>query len=258
MFWRCICFVLLLCPFAQAQIELGYVLQKSMVGVTTPRIIGERILIGNDSKPTISQVAIVTVTCKERVRVVARKSLQEFGTLEKLTEGTNVETGVTVTEYLLSGSGTYLLDAMSFSFDRSLSVTIGQPDPPIPPDPPDPGPNPPPVPPGPVKSFHVILVKESGSTLNAEQTAISGSKSVRDYLTAKTTPEGGLAGWREYDPQQNVTNEKPSMKALWVAAKSSITNVPCMVVEVNGKVSVLAYPKNPVEAVKTLKELGGN
>ena len=48
------------------------------------------------------------------------------------------------------------------------------------------------------------------------------------------------------------------MKSLWAATKSSITTIPCLVIEVNGKTSIVSYPKNVADAIKTLKEFGGN
>lgn len=128
---------------------------------------------------------------------------------------------------------------------------------PRPPPGPDPAPDPDPKPPVPTTSFRVIFVKESGVTLNAEQMAIPGAKTIRDYLTAKTTPEGGLAGWREYDPQQNVTNEQPTMKALWTAVRPKISSVPAMVIEINGNATVMPFPANANEALETLKKNGG-
>jgi len=129
---------------------------------------------------------------------------------------------------------------------------------PRPPPGPGPDPKPPePKPPEPVESFRVIFVKESGSTLNSEQTAIPGAKAIRDYLTSKTTPEGGLSGWREYDPQQSTTNEQPTMKALWEAAKPKLLPAPCMVIEVNGNATVMPFPATVTEALETLKKAGG-
>ena len=121
---------------------------------------------------------------------------------------------------------------------------------------PDNKPAPVPVP-EPVKSFRVIFVKESGQTLSAEQTAIPGAKEIRDYLTAKTTQEGGQVGWREYDPQQQTENEHPTMKALWQAAKPKLLTPPCLVIEVNGKATVMPFPGTVAEAVETLKKAGG-
>lgn len=124
-----------------------------------------------------------------------------------------------------------------------------------PPDPDDPIV---PDPPKPVESFRVIFVKESGSTLSAEQTAIPGAKAIRDYLTAKTTPEGGLSGWREYDPQQTTANEQPTMRALWLAALPKLRPPPCVVVEVNGKADIIDLPANVTDALKILKSYGGH
>lgn len=111
--------------------------------------------------------------------------------------------------------------------------------------------------PEPVRSFRVIFVKESGSTLRAQQTAIPNAKAIREYLNAKTTKEGNQPGWREYDPQQNTTNEQPTMAALWAAVQPKLQAIPCMVVEVNGKATVLGYPANTDAALKLLKQYGG-
>ncbi len=242
--------------FGLAQIELSYSKQKTLVGATNPELLpGGRILMDEDSAPAVSVVAVIKVASTERVRLKASKAFRSYTELIPLSESTDAESKIITSKYMLAGEGSYVVDAISFSWDRTIDVVIGSdPKPPTPPNPPAP---PTPTPPGPVTSFRVILVKESGATLNAEQTAIAGSKAVRDYLTAKTTAEGGLAGWREYDPQQNVTNERAAMKALWASAKSSIATVPCLIVERNGKVEILIYPKNVAEAIKSLKTYGG-
>jgi hypothetical protein len=114
-----------------------------------------------------------------------------------------------------------------------------------------------PVVPEPVTSFRVIFVKESGQTLQGQQSAIPAAKEIRDYLQAKTTQEGGLPGWREYDPQQSTTNEQPVMRALWDAVKPKLLPAPCLVVEVNGKATVMPFPNTVADAVATLKKAGG-
>lgn len=121
---------------------------------------------------------------------------------------------------------------------------------------PSPGPTPAPTP-EPVKSLRVIFVKESGATLNAEQTAIPGAKEIREYLESKTTKEGELAGWREFDPQQQTANEQPTMKALWEAVKPKLIPPPCMVIEVNGNAKVMPFPANVAECMATLKKAAG-
>jgi hypothetical protein len=126
------------------------------------------------------------------------------------------------------------------------------------PDPPDPKP---PVP-TPVTSFRVIFVTESATQLTAQQTAVSGAKSVRDYLNAKTTPDKmsngqDWPGWREFDPQVTGANELPGIKGVWDAAKPKVTTVPCLVVQVNEKIDILPYPKNAAECLTTLQSYGG-
>ncbi len=131
------------------------------------------------------------------------------------------------------------------------------------------GPNPPPIPepdvdpepdvptPTPVSTFRVIFVKESGATLNSQQSAIPSAKAIRDYLNTKTTKEGGQAGWREYDPQQIVKNEQPIMMALWETVKPQLLPAPCLVIEVNGHATVKPFPSNVDDALAVLKKAGG-
>ena len=129
---------------------------------------------------------------------------------------------------------------------------------PNPPPEPDVDPIPDPVdPPAPVASFRVIFVKESGITLNTQQSSIPAAKVIRDYLVAKTTPENGQPGWREYDPDQSTTTEQPTMASLWASVKPSITKVPCLVIEVNGHATVMPFPANVDECMATLKKAGG-
>lgn len=121
------------------------------------------------------------------------------------------------------------------------------------------GPGPEPAPqPEPVKSFRVIFVKESGATLSGEQTAIPGAVEIRQYLDARTTTEGDLAGWREFDPQQQTANEQPTMRALWEAVKPKLIPPPCLVIEVNGKATVMPLPTTVAECVATLKKAAGD
>lgn len=131
-----------------------------------------------------------------------------------------------------------------------------QPPPDPKPDPIDPKPDDPKPPPV-VTSFRVLLVSESGATLSSAQNAILYGKTVQDYLTTKTTPEGGLAGWRRYDPQQGTAGEQPNMKALWDAVKPKVTTVPCVVIEVNGKAEILPFPASAAEALTLFKKYKG-
>lgn len=129
----CLLSLSLLCEISSGQIDLSYTKAKSLVGATNPRVIGERILIGEDSKPQVVTVAVIKVQSTERVRLKARKSLFEFAELVQLSD----------TEFLLAGEGEYLIEAISFSWDASVKIQIGEnpkpPEPdPIDPDPPQP------------------------------------------------------------------------------------------------------------------------
>lgn len=132
-----------------------------------------------------------------------------------------------------------------------LTADFGQPSP-------SPGPGPAPAPtPEPVRSLRVIFVKESGATLSADQTAIPSAGEIRQYLEAKTTKEGDVAGWREFDPEQQTANEQPTMKALWEAVKPKLIAPPCLVIEVNGNAKVMPFPANVAECMATLKKAAG-
>lgn len=142
-----------------------------------------------------------------------------------------------------------------------LNLTGGLPPPdPIPPAPVPPAPIPPPPPV--VKTFRVIFGYETGTPLTAAQTSVIMGKAVEEYLKRKTTPEGGIAGFRRYDKDTVATNDQPNMKALWEAVQASIkatqTGIPFMAVEVNGKAEILPLDPNPAAALATLKKYGGD
>jgi hypothetical protein len=123
-------------------------------------------------------------------------------------------------------------------------------------EPSPPTPDPAPIP-EPVKSFRVIFVKESGQTLSGEQTAIPGAAEIREFLDSTATQEGNTAGWREFDPDQQTSNEQATMKALWEAVKPKLLPAPCLIVEVNGHAKVLPFPANVAECMQVLKKAAG-
>ena len=129
--------------FGLAQIELSFVSAKTIVGATNPELLpGGRILMEGDSAPAVSEVAIIQVACTERVRLRAQKSIKEHADLILISESTDVVSKIVTARYLLAGEGSYVIDAISFSWDRSLDVLIG-PDPIPEPKPDPPKPNPP-------------------------------------------------------------------------------------------------------------------
>jgi hypothetical protein len=123
---------------------------------------------------------------------------------------------------------------------------------------PAPKPKPDDVKPAPVTSFRVLFVVESAETLTAAQSSVIYGRAVSDYLTAKTTPEGGKPGWRRFEKDTEAADDTPTVKALWAAVRPQITAVPCVVIEVNGKATIEVLPATPEAAVKLFKSYAGD
>lgn len=247
--------MLLLCSTLQAQ-QITHVSEIAVANLKNARIVNGLLIV--DALPTkIEGVVLTTFTVDTKIPKIT------FSLTDVYRKSVAFKQIGDTKVYVTTATGDLWAEAQGIDFDlkeilnEKLEVHVEPLTPPEPGPTPDPKPPQPPLP-EPVKSFRVIFVKESGQTLNPEQTAVSSARVIRDYLGTKATPEGNIPGYREYDPQQSVTNEQPAMKALWAAAKSSITTVPCVIVEVNGKVRILPYPKNTTEALKVLKEIGGN
>jgi hypothetical protein len=114
-----------------------------------------------------------------------------------------------------------------------------------------------PKPPVVVTSFRVIFVIESSVTPPPGQVSISDAKIVRDYLNTTTTKDGTRPGWRRYDPQENVTNENATFKALWASVVPKLSTIPCIVIEVNGAAEILPYPTTPEATIALCKSKNG-
>ena len=138
---------------------------------------------------------------------------------------------------------------------------VGDGDSPVPPPKPKPDDPPAPKPPEPVTSFRVIFVWESGDTLTAAQNSVINGVEVADFLAAKTTKTGTDKGWRLKDKDAPAAGDTPVMNELWAAVKAKLkpTDVPCVAVEVNGKVEIIPLAATPAEMVAKFKTyLGGN
>jgi len=122
--------------------------------------------------------------------------------------------------------------------------------------PPSPDPKPDPTPDPAVKSFRVIWVYESATT-NPNAANVMNAKAVRDYLNANCTRDDNWPGWREWDKDQKVTTDFPVFKDLWAAVQPKLTDIPCVVIEVNGKVSIEPFPKSVNDALATLRKFNG-
>jgi hypothetical protein len=128
------------------------------------------------------------------------------------------------------------------ALDLWHTVTVGGVPTPTPPQPKPDDPKPPPV----VTSFRVMFVYESAQGLTIPA-------AVRDYLTAKTTKDGDHAGWLRIDKDRTGEELPPTLKAMWRAVKPSVTAVPCMAVEVNGRVEIVPIPPTTDATLAALK-----
>lgn len=170
-------------------------------------------------------------------------------------------------------NGTYLFAAVGAGAngeqtraDFSVSLGVLPPGPvppgPVPPGPVPPGPTPPPVPPTPepVKTFQVVLVRESMANMTAAQSGVFFGKAVEEFLTARTTRDGQYVGWRRHDKDDPTDGDTPAMNELWKAVKTAIrpeTKLPFAAVSVNGRVTLEALPETPDAAVALFKKYLG-
>ena len=123
---------------AFGQVEV--VKKKSLVGVTKPEIVGDRIFVGNDSNPSVSDVAVITVSKDYKFSQLKIKRDGSRVEAEKLANG----------DLILVGKGVYSVDATLFDPDKGIwndefDIVLGGDAPK--PDPPKPDPKPDPIPP---------------------------------------------------------------------------------------------------------------
>jgi hypothetical protein len=149
----------------------------------------------------------------------------------------------------------FLTKGESAFTDFDLTTDGLVPTPPVPPGPTPPGPTPPgpQPPPQPVTSFRVIFVWESGVGFTAGQNSVVNGLATAQFLDARSTRTDGTRGWRLYDKDRPTTADTPTWNALWAAVKPKVTGVPCVAVEVNGKVDILPLANNPAEMIGTFK-----
>lgn len=239
-----------------AQIEISYVQAKSLVGVTAPRLVGDRILVGDDSKPSVSQVAIISVkTPAKFVTLKARKSLFESAQLTKISD----------TEWILSGEGRWKVEATSFDPDRGIDeaaveIVIGPRPGPTPDPEPDPKPDPTPEPPKDLPiagdGFRVLITYESAdmATYPEAQKQVMYSQEVRSYLSSKCVAVAGTPEWRVLDKDSDMTN---TSKIWQDAMKRPKPSIPWIQIT-NGKEGFEGpLPKSTAEALTLLRKYGG-
>jgi hypothetical protein len=125
---------LLLCGLVQAQVETTVTRKKALLGVTNPVVQGNRILVGDDSNVSVSDVVLLEVKSDYKFQRVKARSGGNRIEPEKLAE--NV--------YLFAGAGSYVVEVTVFDPDKGIDDAEikfdigGKPTPPVPPDPPTP------------------------------------------------------------------------------------------------------------------------
>jgi len=130
---------LLLCGLVSAQVETTVTRKKALLGVTNPQVQGNRILVGDDSNVSVTDVVLLEVKSDYKFQRVKARVGGNRVEPEKL--GDNV--------YLFAGAGSYVVEVTCFDPDRGIDdaeLTFdigGKPTPPKPPEPtPDPEPQP--------------------------------------------------------------------------------------------------------------------
>jgi hypothetical protein len=130
---------LLLCGLVQAQVETTVTRKKALLGVTNPQVQGNRILVGDDSNVSVTDVVLLEVRSDYKFQRVKARVGGNRVEPEKLTD--NV--------YLFAGAGSYVVEVTVFDPDKGIDDAEikfdigGKPTPPKPPEPtPDPEPQP--------------------------------------------------------------------------------------------------------------------
>jgi hypothetical protein len=130
---------LLLCGLVQAQVETTVTRKKALLGVTNPVVQGNRILVGDDSNVSVSDVVLLEVRSDYKFQRVKARQNGNRVEPEKLAD--NV--------YLFAGAGSYVVEVTVFDPDKGIDDAElkfeigGKPTPPKPPEPtPDPEPQP--------------------------------------------------------------------------------------------------------------------
>lgn len=131
--------LLLLCSLVQAQVETTVTRKKALLGVTNPQVQGNRILVGDDSNVSVSDVVLLEVKSDYKFQRVKARQNGNRVEPEKLAD--NV--------YLFAGAGAYVVEVTVFDPDKGIDDSEvkfdigGKPKPPTPPEPtPDPEPQP--------------------------------------------------------------------------------------------------------------------
>lgn len=100
----------LLCSECLAQIKTSTIEKKALLGVTSPQIQGNRILVGADSNVAVSPVVILTV-----------ETAYKFKRLKAYRNGLRIEPeALSDTDYLFAGAGKYRCEITAFDPEKGI------------------------------------------------------------------------------------------------------------------------------------------
>lgn len=114
-------FLLLSCS-CYAQLDLTYSKRKSLAGITTPQLVGEEVVIGDDSgTPTvINGVVIQTISKYEFVELEVLRNGEEIEPRDPVSVKREVEGKTeTITKWVVKGEGIYKVTA------RAVDMKLG-------------------------------------------------------------------------------------------------------------------------------------
>ena len=136
-----------------------------------------------------------------------------------------------------------------------VTVVIGgaEPDDVIPP----PKPKPPEPKPEAVTSFRVLLIYESGATLTAEQKAVVYGVEVENAIRAATAGDAAKFGWRRLDKDADPATLPAGLREVWAKAKPALTDVPCVVLQANDKITIESLPATPTAGAELVAKHRG-
>jgi len=202
------------CSFGQVEV----VKKKSLIGVTRPEIVGDRIFVGEDSNPTVADVAVVFVDPAYKFSLVKIRRDGERVEAEKLSDG----------RLILVGKGKYTIDATLFDpekgiFNNEYSVELGGTSP-KPPKPDDPIPPPAPVDdvPNEYNVGKISLKNAPSDTVLAKQIAgqYESAANLLVGLGGFATVETAIAGLDRQFELKQCRDAETCQK--WAAWKSSV------------------------------------
>lgn len=133
--------------------------------------------------------------------------------------------------------------------------------PPTPPDPKPPDPKPPDPPtPQPVTSFRMFLVYDPAATYAPGPYGILFGAAVEKSMNEATTLSGLPAtstGWRRISHKADPTTLPAGLKEVWAAAQPKITATPCIVFQVNDKITLEPLPATAADTSALIAKYRG-